>query len=165
MDEEELAALTIPAADDCQVWLWATQRFLPTAIRLLDKWGLKYVCTFVWDKLGGFQPFGLPQFNCEFVLYARKGSPELFDTKNLPALFHAPRKKHSEKPEWFYDMVRRVTCGRRLDMFSRRRIDGFERAGKEAPRIRLRLTQDDIKPPRVRERLSDAVPIQEQLAS
>jgi hypothetical protein len=69
MAEGELAQLKIPAADDCHIFLWATHKHLPMALRLLEKWGFKYVCTFVWHKNGGFQPFGLPQYNCEFCLY------------------------------------------------------------------------------------------------
>jgi N6-adenosine-specific RNA methylase IME4 len=129
MSEAELECLSIPAADDCHIWVWTSHKLLPMALRLLKKWGMKYVCAFTWHKNGGYQHEGLPQFNCEFAIYAVKGNPEFIDTNDFKLCFNAEIPEQYVKPIEFYEMVKRVTAGRRLEMFSHREIDGFDRFG------------------------------------
>ena len=137
MSEDELAAFPVPhiAADDCHLFCWTTQKFLFMANRLIEAWGFRYVCQFVWHKPGGFQPIGLPQYNCEFALYARRGTPKFVDLKQFSCCFSAPRREHSRKPDEFYDMVRRVTAAPRIDVFSREAREGFAQYGNEAEKF------------------------------
>lgn len=137
MTIDEIKALkdALPAADDCHLFLWTTQKFLPAALEVVAAWGFRYVLTMVWHKPGGFQPVGLPQYNCEFALYARKGAPEFIDTRDFFCCFEAPRREHSRKPDEFYDVIRRVTEGPRIDMFSREPRDGFGQWGNETGRF------------------------------
>jgi N6-adenosine-specific RNA methylase IME4 len=116
---------------DCHLFMWTTQKFLPVAIRLIGTFGFRYVFTMTWHKAGGFQPIDLPQYNSEFVVYARQGSPLFVDTKDFFCCFEAPRREHSRKPDAFYDTVRRVTGGSRVDVFSREPREGFAQYGNE----------------------------------
>lgn len=123
------------AADHAHLFMWTTQKWLPPAIELLKAWDWKYVLTMVWHKNGGPQPFGLPQYNCEFCLYARRGSPEFADVKAFNTCFNAPRREHSRKPDEFYDLIKRVTHDGRIDIFSREQREGFAQYGNEASKF------------------------------
>jgi N6-adenosine-specific RNA methylase IME4 len=120
---------------DCHLFMWATQRFLPDALKLVELFGFRYVFEMVWHKPGGFQPHDLPQYNCEFIIYGRRGSPVFVDTRQFNCCFEAPQREHSRKPDVFYDTVRRVTAGSRIDVFSREPRDGFAQYGNEIARF------------------------------
>lgn len=135
MDERELrefaGSVANMAADDCHIFMWTTQKFQWLAKELIELYGFRPTFTMVWHKSGGFQPFKLPQFNCEFVVYGRRGSVEFVSTKNFDCCFNAPRREHSRKPDEFYDMVALATKGPRVDVFSREPREGFEQFGNE----------------------------------
>ena len=139
MSEDEIARLgtddpeIVPnmMEDDCHIFLWTTQKFRPMGERLFELWGVKRVLEFVWHKPGGFQPYNLPQYNCEFVLYGRKGAPAFTETTDFFCCFSAARREHSRKPDVFYDTIRRVTSGRRIEVFAREPRDGFDVWGNQ----------------------------------
>jgi len=121
--------------DNCHVFLWTTQKFMPMAMRLFERWGLNYVLEMVWHKPGGFQPYNLPQYNCEFILYGRKGAPVFVETTNFFCCFSAPRREHSRKPDEFYDTISRVTNGRRIEIFAREPRDGYDVWGNQTAKF------------------------------
>ncbi len=139
MDETELLEfgddIDKMAGDDCHMFMWTTQKFLPLSLELLEAWEFRYVLTMVWHKPGGFQPIGLPQYNCEFVVYGRRGSPKFIDTKAFNCCFDGARREHSRKPDEFYSVIERVTAGPRIDIFSRERREGFSQFGNEATKF------------------------------
>ena len=157
MTEQEIENIEIPANDNCHLFLWTVQKFVPLSLQFISNWGFRYVLIFTWHKPGGFQPYGLPQFNSEFVIYARKGTPKFIDTKSFFACFSAPRGKHSEKPACFYETIARVTEGKRLDMFARKRHPGWDSWGNE---IEGKIPEFDWEGPQeVREKAVVEIPI------
>lgn len=132
MTIDEIKAMDLPAEKNCHVFMWITQKHHRHGFEIFDAWGVNFICEFVWHKNGGFQPFGLPQFNHEYVMYGRIGTPTFIDFKNFFTCFNANRTGHSAKPEEFYDTIRRVTAGKRIDMFNRRKIEGYDTWGNQA---------------------------------
>jgi N6-adenosine-specific RNA methylase IME4 len=122
--------------DDCHVFFWTTEKFLPAALKLAEQCDLRYVLLMVWHKPGGFQPVELPQYNAEFIVYARRGSPIFIDTKDFDVCFEAPRREHSRKPAKFYQTIARVTGGSRLDVFAREQHPGFAQYGNEVDKFK-----------------------------
>lgn len=131
MDEEALRVFELPdfAEGDCHLYLWVTHKFMPMGLRLCEHWGFRYQCLLTWVKNVGFTPFSF-MYSTEHVIFARKGSLPLRELgRRLD--FTAKVREHSRKPDEFYDLVRDVSPGPRIDVFSREKRDGFDQYGKE----------------------------------
>ena len=107
----ELNALPVgkTLADDSLLFCWATNKFIGDAIELLNVWGASYWFTMTWVKGGGPQAPNTPAFNAEFCVVGKRGNPQFRETKAFSTANFWPRGAHSEKPEGFYDLLRRVT--------------------------------------------------------
>lgn len=138
MTLDEIKALPVAdmVADDCWIFLWITQKFFWQGREMLEHWGLEpQSWFFTWVKNQGLPVlFESPKWNCEYVLVGKKGKPIFVSKKGLVLGFEDIAEKHSRKPAKFYEMLLNSTISPRLDMFSRREIEGFNAWGIENDR-------------------------------
>ena len=144
MTNSDIAALPVGdlAARNAHLYLWVTNPkiFGPRnreaeviPVDMMRAWGFTYVTLLTWRKGGapgmGFYFRGDTE-HCLFGVKGRLPIPAAIRESNH---LTAPRTRHSEKPDRFYEMVERVSPGPYLEMFARRRRYGWDAWGDEAP--------------------------------
>jgi N6-adenosine-specific RNA methylase IME4 len=132
----QIAALPVArmAAEDCDLYLWTTQRFLPAAFGVLEAWGFRYCQTLVWCKTPrGTGQGGLFTPTTEFALLGRRG--RMPHKRRVPSTWFQWKRTraHSVKPEAFLDLIEQVSEGPRLELFARRQRLGWDVWGDEVP--------------------------------
>lgn len=132
MDNYQIAALPVAelAADDAVLWLWTTQTHHGVALRLLETWGFTLRSELIWAK-PRFGMGGWLRSQHETCLLATKGSPKKLRA-DVGSVLQAPLGEHSEKPEAFYAIAETFTPGPFLELFARRKRDGWAYWGAEA---------------------------------
>jgi len=77
------------------------------ACQLMAHWGFQHRTVLTWIKP---PPFGLGSYfrnSTEHCLFGTLGETTTRPAAaSIPTHFEAPRGEHSEKPEWFYEIVR-----------------------------------------------------------
>lgn len=129
MSTDDIKKIKLPLMDNAVVLLWTTHKFLPDAFEILKEWNLDYKATLVWNK----EKMGMGawfRMQCEFCLVAIKGKP-YWDNTKYRDIFKEQRRQHSRKPDTFFDMINKITLGRKLDYFSRESRNGWEVFGND----------------------------------
>jgi N6-adenosine-specific RNA methylase IME4 len=140
MSVDEIAALPVVdrADDDAALFLWTTEEMALEghAVRVARAWGFEPMRTIVWCKRGaGLGKFPRPAH--ELVLVCRRGSIDFASTDTMSwQVWKFPyengARKHSAKPDGFYDLVERVTPGPYLELFARRARFGWDYWGDQS---------------------------------
>jgi N6-adenosine-specific RNA methylase IME4 len=133
MSIDEIKKIQLPLMNDSIVFLWTTHKFLKDGFDILEKWGLDYKATLVWNK----EKIGMGawfRMQCEFCLFAVKGKP-FFQNTTFRDILNEARREHSRKPDGFFKMVEEVTAGRRLEYFSREKREGWEVFGNDVQKF------------------------------
>jgi N6-adenosine-specific RNA methylase IME4/DNA-binding XRE family transcriptional regulator len=129
MSIKEIKEIDMPLMDDSVVLLWTTHKFLPDAFEILKEWGMDYKATLVWNK----EKIGMGawfRMQCEFCLVGIKGKP-YWNNTTFRDILNEARREHSRKPDSFFEMIEKITLGRRLEYFSREKREGWEVFGND----------------------------------
>jgi len=129
MSIEDIKKIEMPLINDAVVLLWTTHKFLPDAFEILKEWGLDYKATLVWNK----EKMGMGawfRMQCEFCIVGVKGKP-YWENTTFRDILNEPRREHSRKPDSFFEMIEKITMGRRLEYFSREKRNGWEVFGND----------------------------------
>jgi N6-adenosine-specific RNA methylase IME4 len=137
-----LASLPIAdlAADNCVLFLWATDPLLPRAIELMEAWGFEYkTVAFYWVKLNTAAKHPADYFtglgywtraNPEQCLLGTRGKPPR-RAKNVKRLIVEKRREHSRKPECARERIERLVAGPYLELFARETKQGWDTWGDQ----------------------------------
>ena len=119
---------------DCVLFLWATAPMLQQALDVLVAWGFTYKSHFVWtkDRIGtGYWSRNMH----ELLLVGTRGElPAPAPGTQWPSVIEAPRTRHSEKPDRFYELIETYfPTLPKIELNARKRRKGWDAWGLEAP--------------------------------
>jgi N6-adenosine-specific RNA methylase IME4 len=102
-------------------------------LAVMAAWGFEYKTNFCWVKdrstYGklGFYNYG----KHELLLLGIKGSFLPNDDSLTSSVITESKSEHSRKPDLFYELIQSMYAGPYLELFARRKRDGWESFGNE----------------------------------
>jgi N6-adenosine-specific RNA methylase IME4 len=129
---EDIADLSVPAADNALLYLWTTVTHVPEALDVLNAWGFEYKSQAVWDK-GSVGVGHWFRGQHEILLLGVKGdvSPPA-QAQRHSSVFYADRGEHSEKPDKIRAYIENAHPeADKLELFSRDGRVGWTMWGNE----------------------------------
>jgi N6-adenosine-specific RNA methylase IME4 len=135
MSIKELCELPVKeiAEDNAVLFFWVTSPLLEECFPVINSWGFKYKTSFVWDKV----KHNMGHYNSvrhELLLICTRGSCLPDSTKLLDSVVEIERSQtHSEKPEEFRNIINTLyTFGSRIELFSRKNVEGWNTWGNQS---------------------------------
>jgi N6-adenosine-specific RNA methylase IME4 len=141
MTFEEIAALPVGtlAAPKSHLYLWTPNALIAEALGIMKAWGFTYKTNIVWMKV---RKDGEPDGRgvgfyfrnvTELLLFGIKGKLRTLDPGRSQVNAIVTRKEeHSRKPDEQYEIIRACSPGPYLELFARKKTDGWTSWGDQA---------------------------------
>ena len=143
MSVDELKQMKIPADEDCLLLFWAWNQRLIECLDIIQSWGFTYKTMITWVK----PHMGIGNYirnATEHILIATKGKNSINPAKRHLSWFIAERRKHSRKPEQQYDIAEILGHPPYLELFARRKREGWFVWGNEIASLETLNPTDSI---------------------
>ncbi|SMX27276.1 hypothetical protein TRP8649_01379 [Pelagimonas phthalicica] len=159
MSLDDIKAMPVQAlaAQDCLLWLWATNPLLPEALGVMDAWGFTFKTAGTWVKR---TKHGKDAFGTGYI-YRSSNEPILIGTRGAPKTTRGVRsttasysdccpaevpassitieaiaREHSRKPdEAFQAAEKLMPDAKRIELFSRQKRNGWAVWGNEVEKF------------------------------
>lgn len=132
MTVEQICALPIGehAEVGCHCWLWTTNAMLEPGFQVMRRWGFRYLAPIHWIKPSGFGNYVIHRTQTLLLGYFQRCTFE--QLRYFPNVIETGDPvRHSEKPDAAYNLIERVSCSPRLELFARRQRSGWDVSGDE----------------------------------
>lgn len=138
----EIEAFPLPPLDrDALLFFWRVSSQVEEAYRVVRAWGFEPKSEIVWRKLTstGKRHFGMGHYvraeheTC--IIAKRKGGRGIIRDRGVRSVFEAKVGEHSAKPEEMYSIIERLAPGPYVELFARRRRQGWTSLGDQLPAV------------------------------
>ena len=125
------------ASGDCLLWLWVPRLFRRFGEEVIEAWGFVPKTEWIWVKTtldGTKVRGGMGHYNRmahEYLMLGTRGSARPLNGRSEVSVVLAPRRKHSEKPTAFYELIERNSLEPRVELFARARRRGWSSWGDQ----------------------------------
>ena len=133
MSIDEICAMPIKnmVNDNAVLFLWVTSPILEEAFQVVKAWGFKYKTSFIWDKI----KHNMGHYSSvrhEILLLCIRGSYPLHNVKLYDSVLSLERTAHSQKPEYYYEMIEDIYCNaKKIELFSRAKRQNWDSYGNQ----------------------------------
>lgn len=140
MSLEEILELPVAriARPQAHLYLWVPNALLPEGLEVMKRWGFAYKTNLVWYKIrkdGGPDGRGVGFYFrnvTELCLFGVRGSLRTAAPGRRQVNLLPTRKGgHSRKPEELYEIIEACSFGPYVELFARKRRDGWTAWGDE----------------------------------
>ena len=119
------------------LFLWCPQALIEDGLWLIPQWGFRYSgSAIIWYKTGRLSGTGhFARMIHEVLLIGIKDHSPTWGG-HIASVIEAPRPPlHSQKPDVFYETIEKAVPGPYLELFARRRREGWTCCGDQLPKM------------------------------